>query len=107
MKITTANSGCKFGTLPINQIFILQASIAAVFLFLIINICVIVIGLSTLTVIFTNKFERKKMALKTDLTSFELFIVVLKAFVCAILITAGLLVVINFILYLSVDLSMS
>jgi len=87
--------------------FILQAAIGAGILLLIINIAAVVIGLPTLTIILTNKFERKKLALKPNLTTFELFLVILKSFVCAILITAGLLAVINFVLYLCIDLSIS
>jgi|GEM_PF-3965311 len=87
--------------------FILQAAMGAGILLLIINVAIVLVGLPTLTIILTNKFERKKVALKPDLTTFELFLVIFKAFVCAILITAGLLVVINFIFYISIDLSIS
>jgi hypothetical protein len=90
-----------------NQMFILQAAMAAGILFLIINIAVAVIGLPTLTIILTNKFERKKLVSKPDLTTFELFLVILKAFIYAILITCGLLAIIDFLFYLLIDLNIS
>ena len=87
--------------------FILQAAIGAGILILIINIAIIIAGLSTLTVFFTKKFEREKVGRKQGLTTFDSFLIVVKAFVCAILITTGLLVAINFILYLTIDLTIS
>jgi len=90
-----------------DYMFILQAAIGAGIFILIINIAIIIVGLSTLTMFLTKKFEREKTDRKQDLTSFDSFLIVVKAFVCAILITTGLLVAINFILYLSIDLTIS
>ena len=90
-----------------DYMFILQAAIGAGILILIINIAIIIAGLSTLTVFFTKKFEREKAGCKQGLTTFDSFLIVVKAFVYAILITTGLLVAINFILYLTIDLTIS